>query len=463
MKKIISISIFCFALISNVMCQIPNYVPSNGLVGWWPFNGNANDLSGNGNNGTVNGPVLSTDRFGQSNKAYSFDGINDFISLPNILPVQVGTISFWFQTNSSNDQILVYHANQNSENGWGTANQNAIEDHTGISFGGASYVFDNGNGTVYYHPTTLILNQWYHMAVAYNNSSAFCYLNGSLIYTMDISSETGNNLPTTTYIGRPNWATRFFSGKFDDLGVWNRVLTSQEISALFTSCQLGTTISQNLTTGNIGSNVSLTASSTLNSTFTWQTNPANNGWQNVNSNNNYSGTSTNTLLVNNVQLANHNQTFRVISTLGNCIDTSNVATIQISDTCINTITVFDTTTVTIYDTTQVTIYDTLNTTVTDTLIINTTLNLPAPNNENSIRIYPNPASDFIFIDNGNYTAMNGYSIKIENNAGQQVFQSTINQAQFIIDLSTWTGDGLYFVHLIDTQGNTVTVRKIVLQ
>jgi hypothetical protein len=59
--------------------------------------------------------------------------------------------------------------------------------------------------------------------------------------------------------------------------------------------------------------------------------------------------------------------------------------------------------------------------------------------------------------------MAGYSVKIENNAGQQVFQSLINHAQFYVDLSTWTGNGLYFVHLMDPQNNTVTVRKIVLQ
>jgi hypothetical protein len=91
------------------------------------------------------------------------------------------------------------------------------------------------------------------------------------------------------------------------------------------------------------------------------------------------------------------------------------------------------------------------------------LSLPAPNNQNTILIYPNPASDHITIDNGNYTAMAGYTIKIENNAGQQVFQSVVNQPQFYIDLSTWSGNGLYFVHLIDPQNNTVTVRKIVLQ
>jgi len=78
-------------------------------------------------------------------------------------------------------------------------------------------------------------------------------------------------------------------------------------------------------------------------------------------------------------------------------------------------------------------------------------------------IYPNPASDHITIDNGNFTAMAGYSIKITNNAGQEVFLNAINQQQFYVDLSTWTGNGLYFVHLIDSQNNIVTVRKIVLQ
>jgi hypothetical protein len=190
----------------------------------------------------------------------------------------------------------------------------------------------------------------------------------------------------------------------------------------------------------------MATTSDANASFTWQSDFGQ-GFQTLNNIGNYTGTTTNTLSISNVQLGNHNQAIRAISSNTNCIDTSNIATIQIADTCI----------------TNVTVYDTLLTTVTDTLVINTTLSLPAPNNENTILIYPNPASDHITIDNGNYTAMAGYTIKIENNAGQQVFQSLINQAQFYVDLSTWTGNGLYFVHLIDAQGNTVTVRKIVLQ
>ncbi len=53
------------SITANTFAQVPSYVPTNGLVGYWPFNGNANDESGSGNNGTVNGATLTTDRFGK--------------------------------------------------------------------------------------------------------------------------------------------------------------------------------------------------------------------------------------------------------------------------------------------------------------------------------------------------------------------------------------------------------------
>ena len=79
MKVLTLLFLLCVSFLS--FSQIPNYVPSNGLVGWWPFTGNANDLSGFGNNGTVNGATLTTDRFGNANQAYSFNGVSDFIDL----------------------------------------------------------------------------------------------------------------------------------------------------------------------------------------------------------------------------------------------------------------------------------------------------------------------------------------------------------------------------------------------
>jgi len=112
------------------------------------------------------------------------------------------------------------------------------------------------------------------------------------------------------------------------------------------------------------------------------------------------------------------------------------------------------------------VYDTIGNycSVTDTLIINVTVTgLNPPNNINTINVFPNPTSDHIIIDNGNYTNMNGFTIKILNSLGQQVFQSIINQQQFNIDLSSWSGNGIYFLHLINSQNNTVTIRKIILQ
>ena len=64
----------------------PNSTPlQQGLVAWYPFDGNASDMSGNGNHGTVNGATLGTDRHGVAGKAYSFDGVDDWILLGNTL------------------------------------------------------------------------------------------------------------------------------------------------------------------------------------------------------------------------------------------------------------------------------------------------------------------------------------------------------------------------------------------
>jgi hypothetical protein len=79
MKKIIIAFSAILLTALSLQAQIPSYVPTNGLVGWWPFNGNANDESGNGNHGVVNGATLTTDRFGNNGKAYSFDGVDDWI------------------------------------------------------------------------------------------------------------------------------------------------------------------------------------------------------------------------------------------------------------------------------------------------------------------------------------------------------------------------------------------------
>ena len=99
MKKNYMRLIVALLFATNLMAQnVPNYVPTNGLVGWWPFNGNANDESGNGNHGTVNGAMLTNDRFENKNLAYDFSELNSFISFKSFFQFHENkdaSISLW--------------------------------------------------------------------------------------------------------------------------------------------------------------------------------------------------------------------------------------------------------------------------------------------------------------------------------------------------------------------------------
>lgn len=83
MKLVIRLVLFFVLHLSYAFSQVPSYVPTDSLIGWWPFNGNANDESGNGNNGTVNGAIITIDRFGNANKSFSFNNANNWIEIPN--------------------------------------------------------------------------------------------------------------------------------------------------------------------------------------------------------------------------------------------------------------------------------------------------------------------------------------------------------------------------------------------
>jgi hypothetical protein len=103
-------------------------------------------------------------------------------------------------------------------------------------------------------------------------------------------------------------------------------------------------------------------------------------------------------------------------------------------------------------------------TVTDTLLINMGITGFNPvSYNNTIKIFPNPSNDHITINYGNFSSMSGYQLKIENSLGQQVFQTNISQQSDYLNLTTWGGNGLYFVRIIDPQQNTIDIRKIVLQ
>ncbi len=79
MKPIKLLTLLLASVLSlNISAQIPSYIPKTGLVGWWPFNGNANDESGNGNHRVINVAKLTKDRNELISSCYSFNSVKKF-------------------------------------------------------------------------------------------------------------------------------------------------------------------------------------------------------------------------------------------------------------------------------------------------------------------------------------------------------------------------------------------------
>jgi hypothetical protein len=216
----------------TMQSQVPSYVPTNGLVGWWPFNGNANDESGNGNHGTVFGAALTTDRDGNLNSAFSFDGVNDWINVNNsnsLNPPSQITISAWINTYAYNISSASMVVNKGWDQGNGHYDILVLTSTKKSRFviGRDLYVESN---------SIINLNQWTFITVSINNLTMKIYVNGILENT--VLQSNNNSFGTNTdplYIGKHDYnnAPYYFKGKIDDIGIWNRALTQSEITALY--------------------------------------------------------------------------------------------------------------------------------------------------------------------------------------------------------------------------------------
>jgi hypothetical protein len=244
-KNLLMIAIAVFGIATTASAQVPNYVPTNGLVGWWPFNGNANDESGNGNNGTVYGATLATDRFGVSNKAYSFDGVNDGVEVDNTILPNIPnsyTINFWCLLDTFNL----------------TANGYTIfDDCDSLQWGGKGRFFTNSsffeNSNFHFREynnnianDSAFIGQWINYTCVLNlqNSKFLLYRNATLVDSANFIASSYVGGDRKTQIGRcqspisyngMDYFTSFWDGKIDDFGVWNRALSQQEITDLSNS------------------------------------------------------------------------------------------------------------------------------------------------------------------------------------------------------------------------------------
>ena len=213
--------------------QLPSYLPTNGLVAWYPFNGNANDESGNGTNGIVNGATLAPNRFGQSNSAYSFDGINDFIQYPqgSNTPINiVGDISFgyWIKTTAAEGIITSFGDQLAGQGGY----LSGLRDGPAEPSPGQLGYWVGGTWIT----SSALINDdnWTFIMVTYTGGQLKLYVNGNLDSQhsgMPAASWNGNRT-----LGKPNYVdARFFSGLLDDFVIYSRALSATEINSLYTA------------------------------------------------------------------------------------------------------------------------------------------------------------------------------------------------------------------------------------
>lgn len=167
----------------------------------------------------------------------------------------------------------------------------------------------------------------------------------------------------------------------------------------------------------------------------------------------------------------NNRAFNNISTLKGKIDDLSVYNYAMDSTQLanitqancdfnNIINIYDTTKVTVIDTNFITIVDTNFLSVYDTLVIDI---LSSTNQTfiNTIKVYPNPAKDFLYINNGNFTSINNYIYEIINTNGAKIFTQRVSTAETTIDINTWP-EGIYFLNIYNATGGLVEVKKIIL-
>ena len=211
-----------------------NPVPSSGLVAWYPYNGNANDESGNGLDGIINGAVPTTDRMDSANSAFYFDGTDDYIKVlsANLLNLQTFTIAAW---------VYVERFGGLQESAGMILSRGIFPDFNyqlnagtycacGSSFNVSATI--SGINRSLYATSSYAINRRYFVAATNDGSSLRLYIDsvpaGEL--TSGVPEDNSNDLYIGKYESDMLWN---FKGKIDDIRIYDLALDESEILQLY--------------------------------------------------------------------------------------------------------------------------------------------------------------------------------------------------------------------------------------
>ncbi len=227
--------VFCSHAIVLVLLAVGSQtlaVPSDGLVGWWSFQGNADDVSGNGHDGVAYGATLIQDRFNNPDSAYDFNG-DDYIEVPDSEDFTLGsspfTICAWVKLRSYGADGG-YYLMGHSDGPGDTKKWIFWLSNSGIKF----IATNPGSDWIDVGSTTFDLDVWYHVAIRRDSSELTAFADGEVIGTASI----GTAIPDpsapfrigTAEFDRPN---RPFDGQIDDVLWYSRALSQDEIAGIW--------------------------------------------------------------------------------------------------------------------------------------------------------------------------------------------------------------------------------------
>ncbi len=228
--------IFLCIISTNIFAQ-----QEDGLVAFYPFSGSADDTSGNDNHGVVDGPQLTTDRFGNANSAYEFNGIDDIIRVLDDASLRLEedfTLVAWVMPYSQKDHTIF---RKNSS-------QNAFPAKLayGISLAGTQhFVFNIGTDQQANGISSQLgllnqpyeINKWYRIIARQKDNRLYMTTNEfeeTLFFNYERPFE-GDLLYDSSPLligSRTQQAANTFEGKIDDIKIYNRLVSLEEITGL---------------------------------------------------------------------------------------------------------------------------------------------------------------------------------------------------------------------------------------
>lgn len=219
---------------------------NDSLRGYWLFDGNADDASGYGNHGVVSGATLTSDRFGNPDCAYLFDGNLDVITVPHSNSVNITgdiTIGCWVKLDQKSSPYLGRILIKNQATGYIVY---------GLFHGVTNYLYGqleeaNQASVVYIQTADNVVQNatWEHIAMTREDDTLKIYVNAQLIEILNISGFTTiDTVISDLTIGNAGINASSITGiqgAIDDVRLYSRALSDCEISELFTGnpCSLG--------------------------------------------------------------------------------------------------------------------------------------------------------------------------------------------------------------------------------